>query len=71
MTVDLCSQQSWSCPPHWKPFKVGPQQQGLISGSAPCLPRVKLRGFPARLQGGIWVEAWWTGNLPICPLINV
>lgn len=38
MTVELCSQQSWGCPPHWKPFKVGPPQQELTSGSARSLP---------------------------------
>lgn len=47
MTVDLCSQQSWSCLPHWKPFKVGPHQQELTSPQALLLacPGSSSEGF--------------------------
>lgn len=41
--------------PAWKPVRVGPPQLELTSGSAVDQPRVKLQGFPARLQGGVWV----------------
>lgn len=35
--------------------QVGPPQLELTSDSALDLPRVKLEGFPVRLQGGVWV----------------